>query len=64
MVQNVSRNVVISRKIETNKGKFTGSNTPYGYKVDNTNPPRKYIIDEGPAKIVWENLNIIARNSI
>lgn len=50
--RNVSRNVGISRKIEINKGKFTGSNAPYGYKVDNTNPLRKYIIDEGPAGVV------------
>lgn len=50
--RNVSRNVRISRNIEINKGKFTGSNAPYGYKVDNTNPLRKYIIDEGPAGVV------------
>lgn len=58
--RNVSRNVGISRSIEINKGKFTGSNAPYGYKVDNTNPLRKYIIDEGPANIVKEIFNMAA----
>lgn len=58
--RNVSRNVSISRAIERNKGKFTGSNAPYGYKVDNTNPLRQYIIDEGPANVVRDIFNMAA----
>lgn len=58
--RNVSKNVSISRSIERDKGKFTGSNAPYGYKIDSKNPLRKYVIDEGPATVVRDIFTMAA----
>ena len=42
----------LSRKQEQIRGKFLGSNAPYGYKVNKNHPLRQLIVDEPAAKVV------------
>ncbi len=35
--KDISKRVSVSRRLDMERGKFTGSNTPYGYKVDSGN---------------------------
>ena len=50
--RDVSKRIVTVRKNEMERGKFTGSNAPYGYKVDEDDPLRHYVVDEGAAEVV------------
>lgn len=50
--KDVSKRLVVARKQEMERGKFTGSNAPYGYKVNDEDPLRHYVIDEPAAKVV------------
>ena len=50
--RDVSKRIVTLRKNEMERGKFTGSNAPYGYKVDEDDPLRHYVVDEGAAEVV------------
>ena len=50
--KDVSKRVVVTRKQEMERGRFTGANAPYGYKVDETDPLRHYIVDEQAAEVV------------
>ena len=47
--KDISKRVAVSRRLDMERGKFTGSNAPYGYKVDSTDPLRKYLVDEEAA---------------
>ena len=50
--KDISKRVAVSRRLDMERGKFTGSNAPYGYKVDITNELRKYLVDEEAATVV------------
>lgn len=50
--KDVSKRLVVARKQERERGKFTGSNAPYGYKVNDDDPLRHYVIDEPAAEVV------------
>lgn len=50
--RDVSKRVSTSRKQEQIRGKFLGSNAPYGYKVNKNHPLRQLIVDEPAAKVV------------
>lgn len=50
--KDISKRVAVSRRLDMEWGKFTGSNAPYGYKVDITNELRKYLVDEEAATVV------------
>ena len=50
--KDVSKRLVVTRKQEMERGRFTGSNAPYGYKVDEKDPLRHYIIDWPSAEVV------------
>ena len=50
--KDVSKRLVVTRKQEMERGRFTGSNAPYGYGVDETDPLRHYVIDESAAVVV------------
>ena len=50
--RDVSKRIVTLRKNEMERGKFTGSNAPYGYRVDEDDPLRHYVVDEGAAEVV------------
>ena len=50
--KDVSKRVVVTRKQEMERGRFTGANAPYGYKVDETDPLRHYTVDEQAAEVV------------
>ena len=50
--RDVSKRIVTLRKNEMERGKFTGSNAPYGYKVDEDDPLRHYVVDECAAEVV------------
>lgn len=50
--KDISKRVAVSRRLDMERGKFTGSNAPYGYKVDSTDPLRKYLVDEEAAAVV------------
>lgn len=52
--KDVSKRLVVARKQEMERGKFTGSNAPYGYKVNEDDPLRHYVIDESAAEVVRE----------
>lgn len=52
--KDISKRVACSRKMDMERGKFVGSNAPYGYVVDKADPLRKYVIDEDAAKVVQE----------
>lgn len=61
--RNVSKNVSISRKLDMEKGKFTGSNAPYGYKVNTEDSLRRYVIDPKPAVVVKQIFDLILKGN-
>ena len=50
--KDISKRVTCSRRMDMEKGKFVGSNAPYGYLVDFNDPLRKYVVDEQAAQVV------------
>lgn len=50
--KDISKRVSGSRRLDIERGKFTGSNAPYGYKVDNNHPLRRFIVDPEAAQVV------------
>ena len=58
--KDISRRVTVSRRLDMEKGRFTGSNAPYGYKVDKNDPHRGYIVDEPAAEIVKQIFEMAA----
>ncbi len=50
--KDVSKRVSTVRRQEVERGKFTGSNAPYGYVVDDKDPLRHFLIDEPAAEVV------------
>lgn len=50
--KDISKRVACSRRMDMEKGKFVGSNAPYGYLVDSNDPLRKYVVDEQAAQVV------------
>lgn len=50
--KDISRRLVVTRKNEMERGKFTGSNAPYGYKVNESDPMRSFVVDEPSAAVV------------
>ena len=50
--RDISKRLVVTRKMEQKRGKFIGSNAPYGYKVDELDPMRHYVVDEKAAAVV------------
>lgn len=50
--RDVSKRVSTTRKQEQIRGKFLGSNAPYGYQIDKEHPLRQLIVDEPAAKVV------------
>ena len=50
--KDVSKRVSTVRRQEVERGKFTGSNAPYGYVVDDNDPLRHFLIDEPAAAVV------------
>ena len=50
--KDVSKRVSTVRRQEVERGKFTGSNAPYGYVVDDKDPLRHFLIDEPAAAVV------------
>lgn len=52
--KDVSKRLAVSRKQDMERGRFVGSNAPYGYKVDDNDPLRSYVIDEPAAEVVRE----------
>lgn len=49
--KDISKRLVVTRQHEMERGKFTGSNAPYGYKVNEADPMRRFVVD-GPAATV------------
>ena len=58
--KDISKRVAVSRRLDMERGKFTGSNAPYGYKVDSTDPLRKYLVDEEAAAVVRQIFELAA----
>lgn len=58
--KDISKRVAVSRRLDMERGKFTGSNAPYGYKVDSTDPLRKYLVDEESAAVVRQIFELAA----
>ena len=50
--RDVSKRIVTVRKNEMERGKFTGGNARYGYKVDEDDPLRHYVVDGDAAEVV------------
>lgn len=50
--KDVSKRVSTVRRQEVEQGKFTGSNAPYGYVVNDKDPLRRFLIDEPAAAVV------------
>lgn len=50
--KDVSKRVSTVRKQEVERGRFTGSNAPYGYVVNDEDPLRHFLIDEPAAAVV------------
>ena len=50
--KDISKRLVVTRKHEMERGKFTGSNAPYGYKVNESDPMRRFVMDEPAAAVV------------
>ena len=50
--KDISKRVSVSRRLDMERGKFTGSNAPYGYKVDSGDALRKYVIDRDASGVV------------
>lgn len=53
--KDVSKRVSTARKQEVERGRFTGSNAPYGYVVNDEDPLRHFLID-GPAAAVVRDM--------
>ena len=47
-------------QVDMERGKFTGSNAPYGYKVDSGDALRKYVIDRDAAAVVRQIFELAA----
>lgn len=58
--KDISKRVAVSRKLDMERGRFTGSNAPYGYKVDSTDALRKYLVDEEAAAVVRQIFELAA----
>ena len=58
--KDISKRVAVSRRLDMERGKFTGSNAPYGYKVDSTDALRKYLVDEEAAAVVRQIFELAA----
>lgn len=58
--KDISKRVSVSRRMDMERGKFTGSNAPYGYKVDSTDALRKYLIDDEAAGVVRQIFEMAA----
>lgn len=58
--KDISKRVAVSRRLDMERGKFTGSNAPYDYKVDSTDPLRKYLVDEESAAVVRQIFELAA----
>ena len=52
--KDISRRISTSREQDIERGKFTGSNAPYGYRTDSSHPLKQFVIDPGPAAVVKE----------
>ena len=50
--RDISKRLVVTRKMEQKSSKFVGSNAPYGYKIDEQDPMRHYVVDEKAAAVV------------
>ena len=50
--RDISKRLVVTRKMDQKSGKFVGSNAPYGYKIDEQDPMRHYVVDEKAAAVV------------
>ncbi len=50
--KDISKRVSTVRKQEVERGRFTGSNAPYGYVVNDEDPLRHFLIDEPAAAVV------------
>lgn len=58
--KDISKRVAVSRRLDMERGKFTGSNAPYGYKVDSADALRKYLIDDEAAGVVRQIFEMAA----
>ena len=58
--KDISKRVSVSRRLDMERGKFTGSNAPYGYKVDSGDALRKYVIDRDAAAVVRQIFELAA----
>ena len=58
--KDISKRVSVSRRLDMERGKFTGSNAPYGYKVDSGDALRKYVIDRAAAAVVRQIFELAA----
>lgn len=52
--KDISKKLSITRRSEMERGRFTGSNAPYGYKINEESQMRQFIIDEPAAEVVRE----------
>ena len=50
--RDISRRVSVVQKQDQSRGRFVGSNAPYGYRVDEGHPLRRFVVDESAAEIV------------
>ena len=50
--RDVSRRVSVARIQDQHRGRFLGSSAPYGYRINEDDPLRRFIIDEPAAKVV------------
>lgn len=58
--KDISKRVAVSRRLDMERGKFTGSNAPYRYKVYSTDALRKYLVDEEAAAVVRQIFELAA----
>ena len=52
--KDISKRVSSVRESEIANGRFVGGNAPYGYKVKDDDPLRRFVIDPGPAEVVMK----------
>lgn len=57
--RDTSKRVSTVRTQEIEKGRFTGAYAPYGYKVDNDHPLRRFVIDQPAAAVVRDMFNMV-----
>jgi len=50
--RDISKRLSVAKKQERLRGRFSGSNAPYGYKIDYNHPLRQLIVDEPAAEVV------------